>query len=331
MVKSLKDTICESGTADLENLLFFHLWWIFVFLFFTFTGTRVLASLLLAFPPLAVLIGWNLDRMPREDRGHYGGWALASLLAFAVAAFAWLYCFRGLPALSFVSLILSAMTVLCGMGIGIALLGYRDAALGKWLHAAAGILTMIVVYSFFLPLLQDTYSVRALARQYAALSPQEESASLYVEHDCRPGVSFYAQRPGQELNPKDAATVRGLWRDKGPKYVILSRQTYEQLKGTIGGEAWHLEGEKQGVCLFSYLPPVPIVAAPAEPREEANPAAGPTPGTASRNPNPAAPSASRTRPSAPEPTTVPAAPRTQPSAPGPSVAQPAPARTPKQP
>lgn len=331
LVKSLKDTICESGTADLENLLFFHLWWIFVFLFFTFTGTRVLASLLLAFPPLAVLIGWNLDRMPREDRGHYGGWALASLLAFAVAAFAWLYCFRGLPALSFVSLILSAMTVLCGMGIGIALLGYRDAALGKWLHAAAGILTMIVVYSFFLPLLQDTYSVRALARQYAALSPQEESASLYVEHDYRPGVSFYAQRPGQELNPKDAATVRGLWRDKGPKYVILSRQTYEQLKGTIGGEAWHLEGEKQGVCLFSYLLPVPIVAAPAEPREEANPAVGPTPGTASRNPNPAAPSASRTRPSAPEPTAVPAAPRTQPSAPGPSAAQPAPARTPKQP
>ncbi|MGI6263383.1 MAG: ArnT family glycosyltransferase [Succiniclasticum sp.] len=283
-IKSLKDTICESRTSDLEILLLFHIWWIFVFLFFTFAGARILTSLLLAIPPLSVLVGWNLDRMPRENRGHYGGWAFVSLVMFAVAAFVWIYCFRDVPLLSFASLVLSAITALCGIGVGIALLGYRDAALGKWLHAAAGILSMFVVYSFFLPVLQDSYSVRSLTQQYISAS-RDSHAALYVEHDYHPGVSFYAQRLGRELDPKNADTISDLWRDKGPKFVLLSRRSYDQLKGTIGGEDWRLEGEKQGVCLFSYTPPVVVVT------ETPKPAAGKPSAATSAAPGPASPAA----------------------------------------
>ena len=73
MLKSLKDSICESRTSDLEILLFYQIWWFITFLLFTICSRQFATSIVLTFPPLAVMIGWNLDRMRKENGRNHAG------------------------------------------------------------------------------------------------------------------------------------------------------------------------------------------------------------------------------------------------------------------
>ncbi|MEE3381409.1 MAG: glycosyltransferase family 39 protein [Succiniclasticum sp.] len=278
MLKSLKDSICESRTSDLEILLFYQIWWFITFLLFTICSRQFATSIVLTFPPLAVMIGWNLDRMRKENGRNHAGWAVLSILTFAVAAVAWVWVLRPLPQLTFGSFVMAGITVLFGIAIAIALLLYKDAALGEWLHAAAAILTMVVVYSFFLPVVPGTFTERSVAEEFRTRSAGQ-AVTLYMLPEHRPALAFYSGNPGLVLNPADAQSVASFRADEGSKYIVLPQTVFDRYAGVLGGTEWQKEAEKDGLVLYSRIvreQPAPVVTkkepAAAAPDKKAAPA-----------------------------------------------------------
>jgi hypothetical protein len=151
LLKSCKDGISESRTEDLRRNSYILLWGVTALAVSTLYHVQMALALALIFPAFAMLIGWNIDRMLREEGGHFAGWARVSVLTCVLAAVGSVLFVQNSPDLLFGGLVLGLLLLMMGGGIGIALLYYRDGVLAAWLHAATGALVMFILYFFLLP------------------------------------------------------------------------------------------------------------------------------------------------------------------------------------
>ena len=151
LLKSCKDGISESRTEDLRRNLCLMLWSVTVLTVSSLWHEQRVPVLALGFPAFAMLTGWNIDRMLREEVGHFSGWARVSVLTCVVAAAGCVLFIQNNPDLFVGGLVLGLVILMMGAGIGIALLYYRDGVLAAWLHAAAGLLVMFILFFFLLP------------------------------------------------------------------------------------------------------------------------------------------------------------------------------------
>ena len=151
LLKSCKDGISESRTEDLRRNSFILLWGVMVLALSTLYHVQLAMALILGFPAFAMLTGWNIDRMLREEGGHFAGWARVSVLTCVLAAAGCVLFVQNSPELFFGGLVLGLLLLMMGAGIGIALLYYRDGVLAAWLHVTAGALVMFILYVFLLP------------------------------------------------------------------------------------------------------------------------------------------------------------------------------------
>lgn len=162
LLKSCKDGICESRTEDLRRNVLLLLWGIAVLAACSLCHMSRAIAMILSFPAFAVLIGWNMERMIREDKTHFAGWAFWSGFTFVTAAVLWFYVGQQLPELNFVAVIAGTLTILLGAGIGVALLYYKDGVLAALLHAASGFMTMILLYYYLLPAAAHYYKAEEM-------------------------------------------------------------------------------------------------------------------------------------------------------------------------
>jgi len=152
LLKSCKDGISESRTEDLRRNLYLLLWGVMAVAVSCLYHEQRVPVLALGFPAFAILIGWNIDRMLREESGHFAGWAGVTVLTCIVAAAGCVLFVQNSPDLFFGGLVLGLVILIMGAGIGIALLYYRDGMLAAWLHVATGVLVMFILFFFLLPL-----------------------------------------------------------------------------------------------------------------------------------------------------------------------------------
>jgi hypothetical protein len=151
LLKSCKDGVSESRTEDLRRNLYLLFWGVAALTVSSLYHELRIPALALGFPAFAMLIGWNIDRMLREEGGHFTGWARISVLTCVLAAAGCVLFIQNRPELFLVGLVLGLVILMMGAGIGIALLYYRDGVLAAWLHAAAGVLVMFILFFFLLP------------------------------------------------------------------------------------------------------------------------------------------------------------------------------------
>ena len=122
LLKSCKDGISESRTEDLRRNSYLLLWGVTSLAVSTLYHFQLALALVLSFPAFAILIGWNIDRMLREEGGHFTGWAQVSVLTCVLAAAGCILLVQSYPALFFGGFVLGLVLLLMGAGIGIALL-----------------------------------------------------------------------------------------------------------------------------------------------------------------------------------------------------------------
>ena len=151
LLKSCKDGISESRTEELRRNLFLLLWGGTALAISILCHVQQAVALVFSFPAFAMLVGWNIDRMLREGESHFAGWARVSVLTFLLAAAGCVWFAQHVPEVFFGGLVLSLVVLMMGAGIGIALLYFRDGWLAAWLHVAAGVLVMFILYFFLLP------------------------------------------------------------------------------------------------------------------------------------------------------------------------------------
>ena len=151
LLKSCKDGISESRTEELRRNLCLLLWGVLALTVSGLFRVQRVPALVLGFSAFAMLTGWNIDRMLREEGGRFTGWARVSVLTCVLAAAGCVWFVQSIPNLLFGGLVLGLVLLLMGAGIGIALLYYRDGVLAAWLHVAAGVLVMFILFFFLLP------------------------------------------------------------------------------------------------------------------------------------------------------------------------------------
>ncbi len=151
LLKSCKDGISESRTEDLRRNLCLLVWGLVTLTVSNQFHVQRALAMVLSFPAFAMLTGWNIDRMLREEGGLFAGWARVSVLTCVLAAAGCVLYVQNSPELFFGGLVLGLLLLMMGAGIGIALLYYRDGELAAWLHAATGALVMFILYFFLLP------------------------------------------------------------------------------------------------------------------------------------------------------------------------------------
>jgi len=250
LLQSIRATISESRSRDLHILLFMQVWWIFVLVFFSISQTKLVSYILPLFPALAIMIGWNIDRMMKENQGRYTGWALGSGIMFALMSAGWIYGGLQMPELTFGGIILGVITLLLGIGIIVALMLYRDAVLAVYLHVATGVLTMLIAFAFLLPLVQDQFCVKNIALAYTQQAT-DTNRVVYVEKFIRPGFMFYTHKPGIEITSAQDESLAAAKADKRPKYAVMRKTFYERVKNEIDAGNWQLLKEKDGICIYA--------------------------------------------------------------------------------
>ena len=154
-LKSCKDGISESRTDELRRNLYLLVWGVAALTVSGLFPLQQIPALVASFPAFALLTGWNIDRMLREDAGRFEGWARVSVLTCVLAAAGCVWFVQCVPDLFFGGLVLGLVLLLTGAGIGITLLYYRDGVLAAWLHVAAGALVMFILFFFLLPVVKN--------------------------------------------------------------------------------------------------------------------------------------------------------------------------------
>ncbi|NLH46191.1 MAG: glycosyltransferase family 39 protein, partial [Acholeplasmataceae bacterium] len=176
------------------------------------------------FPPLAIIIGWNIVRVSRERFPRRElALAIPSLIMFVLLSAGWFFGGQQLTEMSFGAIILAGITLLLAIGIGSTFLYFKDALLASWLHVAAGILTMVVVFTFMLPTVSGRFSAKTAADYY--LANCDKGVTVHIDKFLRPGFMYYANVPGVEMKP-ETSDFADLFKTGGTKFIVVRGLEY---------------------------------------------------------------------------------------------------------
>lgn len=228
LIQAVKSSVAESRIDDMRILMFTHVWWVFVFLFFTICKTKLVSYILPMFPALAIIIGWYISRMMQKMRHNttFYHWIAGSGIMFVLLGAVWIIGGQQMPELAFGGMVLGGLTLLLGFTVAFTLWYYRDIQLAAWLHVMTGMVTMCVVFAFLLPVVADRFSVKTISNVYQQQCQQE--TKIYVDKFLRPGFMYYAGKPGIEMLPNTGAFAEAL-KTQEDKYFLVRGLEYRRL------------------------------------------------------------------------------------------------------
>lgn len=228
LIQSVKASISDSRIDDMRLLVFMHVWWVFVFIFFTVCKTKLVSYILPMFPALAIIIGWNISRMMQKMRHNttFYHWIVGSGLMFVLLGAGWIIGGQQLPELAFGGMVLGVLTLLLGAAAVFTLWYYRDIQLAAWIHVMLGVVTMCVAFAFLLPVVADRFSVKTISAEYQQRCDQ--NTAIYVDKFLRPGFMYYTGKPGVEMLPKTDAFATALQNGEH-KYFLVRGLEYRRL------------------------------------------------------------------------------------------------------
>ena len=232
LLQSIKESLFGSRIDDMRHLLFYHIWWGFVFIFFTLCQTKLVSYILPMFPPLTIIIGWNISRMLTKFRHNntFYSWMAGSGIMFLLLGIGWMVGSQYLPEASFSLIMLGFLTLLLGFAAIFTLWYYRDIELSAGIHTLIGIVTMCVAFAFVLPVIADRFSVKSISSVYT--SECQQDAPIYVDKFLRPGFMYYAGKAGTEMLPKTDALQNAL-QNAGHKYILVRGLEYRRVQKTM--------------------------------------------------------------------------------------------------
>lgn len=227
LLQSVKASISNCRADELQTMIFVQVWWLFVLIFFTISQTKLVSYILPLFPALAIMVGWNIARMQKENYSVRWSWVAGTAIMFLLLAVGWVIGGRQMPELAFGGLVLGVVTVVLGISIIWILARYRDSNFAAWLHVVTGVLTMMIVFSFLLPNIVNRFSVKAVAQVYQ--SDCDLQKPVFVDKFLRPGFMYYSGIPGYEVKPK-SNDLDIVLNDPQQKYILVRGLEYRRLK-----------------------------------------------------------------------------------------------------
>ncbi|HWR43623.1 glycosyltransferase family 39 protein [Sporomusa sp.] len=222
LLQSIWASITQSGHENSKVLLFLNIWAAFIFIFFSISQTKLVSYILPMYPPLALIVGWYIDRI-WASRERRTAWPiiLAVLSALLIAGM-----FTGLklmPALSAGIMISTALFIL--MVLCTVLFIWRRQIGKAFFTQVIGMLlfSMVLVGMLFsgaAPYFTSKYIAQEFVANYDGRSP------VYIVKFLHPGFTFYTNIYGSEIKAQELAAVVN---SPGKAYIVIQQAEYKQL------------------------------------------------------------------------------------------------------
>lgn len=225
MAQAVWTALTDSRYQHARPLLFLLVWAAFIFLFFTASRTKLVSYILPMYPPLAMIVGWYIDRIWDQRRGArpFGWPLLLTVFGGLFAAGAVWGAQAKMPAL-----LPGAYATAATFAVMIAGTWYfvwrRDVDRAFWLQVAGMAVFTVVLMTLLLPPAAPAFHARDISRAFT--SHYDGKSPVYVIKFLRPGFSFYAGVYGNELKPEgwDKALAT-----PGRVYYVVRRPDYNVL------------------------------------------------------------------------------------------------------
>lgn len=224
LVQSISAAIQNRRSEQGSELVFIVIWASVIFGFFTMSQTKLVSYILPMFPPLALLVGWYIDRcltaaMPKVFRNPA---VLLTLLIVFLETALLVTAHESIPDLLH-GVILAGMvfTIVLGLAWYTALKEKNKAFVGVLVGGMAAFVIILMTQLF--PAAAPVFSVKDLAGQFR--EQYDGQTPVYIAKSYRPGFTFYTDTLNRELTTTQQFQELVL-HDSGKAYFVISKKAY---------------------------------------------------------------------------------------------------------
>ncbi|MBP2654500.1 MAG: hypothetical protein H6Q73_2069 [Firmicutes bacterium] len=204
MIQAIWRALTE-GNQYRRPLAFLMIWAAFVFIFFSVSQTKLVSYILPMFPPLAMIVGWYLDRIWDLKRGSRPfTWPVLLTVFGALLSFALVSLAKSMPdvmqgavaaALVFTVMIIGVWHAIFRWNIGRAF----------WIQVLGMAVFSIILITLLLPQASPMLQSREVAKEF--VSQYDGNSPVYVEKQLHPGFAYYSGCYGTEIKVGELKTV----------------------------------------------------------------------------------------------------------------------------
>ena len=227
MIQSIWASLAKS-TYDSSTLLFLNIWSLFIFAFFTISQTKLVSYILPMYPPLAMIVGWYIDRLwTSHGKIHFTSWSIG--LSIVTILFIGIM-FIGLKAMPILAngIYISAIIFVLMSSLVAYFAWKNDILRAFWTKIISMALFSMVLTAILFPIAAPMLTTKNIAqefnRQYDGKSP------VYVVKFLRPGFTFYTNVYGKEIVL--GTDFNELIQESQRSYFLIRQSEYDRLTVT---------------------------------------------------------------------------------------------------
>lgn len=204
-------------------LVFLIIWAAFIFVFFSLSSTKLITYILPMYPPLAILVGWYLDR--HWETFRLRGWGIIWPILFTALGLSIIGgAFTGLklfPEIQYgvivLAIVMTSMIVLVWR-----VLLKRDTAKAFWVQSIGMVIVSVLLVTSLFPPVADSLSSRDITAKFTAYD--DHQTPVYVIKFLHPGFTFYSGVYSNELKSTD--DLKEVIRENKPAFFIVQQVDY---------------------------------------------------------------------------------------------------------
>ncbi len=225
----IKSALNEKGKDVYPKLLFFYIWALFIFVFFSISSTKLVSYILPAYPPLAILVGWYLDSHWEIYQLARQGmiWPILLTILLGVLVGSLILLVTMMPAVKFGAILLSIVFFVLLVWVWCFL--YKKAmSWVVWGQAGAMAITSIILFNVIVPTIVDELNTKGIAREFVL--HYDGTSPVYVIKFLHPGFAFYTDIYGKEIRKVIFGEERAYMVIRQSEYQVLSNKEKACLK-----------------------------------------------------------------------------------------------------
>jgi 4-amino-4-deoxy-L-arabinose transferase-like glycosyltransferase len=251
LAQSVWTAIRSQHNPNSNILHFLVIWAVVVFGFFTASQTKLISYILPMYPPLALIVGWYVDKCITE--GITGTLKKAALMMTIVIILLEIGFFAAAPNIAPIfnyGMILTGV-IFAATVAGIWITIRREKYMGFIGVLVAGMVAFVVVLMTQLfPPAAPLFSVKDFVPKFR--EHYDGEAPLYVAKFYRPGFTYYAGNPNMEMD-SGQQFVDLITKNSGKMYFVVRKKTYLSLPPAEQNKLQLMDSQEDIVLLLKDI------------------------------------------------------------------------------
>jgi 4-amino-4-deoxy-L-arabinose transferase-like glycosyltransferase len=226
MVQAVWASMTQSRN-HFKPLLFLLIWTLFIFIFFSISRTKLVSYILPMYPPLAIIVGWYLDRIWNWRRNFRPlGWPIVLTVLVALLCTALFFGAKTMPELQSGASLAAGVFLIMVLGVW-CFVWRREIDRAFWLSVIGMTVFSTILMVMLFPQAAPAFHSRDIAHEFT--THYDGTSPVYIAKFLHPGFTFYSSVYGSELKQDELSKAVATG---GRAYFVVRQADYKALKET---------------------------------------------------------------------------------------------------